>query len=77
MDPANSQILYAGTGEGFFNPDGIRGAGIFKSTDAGQTWNPVGGTDSDANFRYVNDIVRERQQRSPGVCATRTGCTGA
>jgi photosystem II stability/assembly factor-like uncharacterized protein len=31
MDPSNSSVLYAGTGEGFFNIDAIRGAGIFKT----------------------------------------------
>ena len=36
FDPSNSNTIYAGTGEGFFNADGVRGAGIFKSTDAGR-----------------------------------------
>ena len=38
MDPANHNTLYAGTGEGFFNADGVRGYGVFKSTDRGATW---------------------------------------
>jgi hypothetical protein len=29
--------LYAGTGEGFYNADAVRGGGIFKSTDGGAT----------------------------------------
>ena len=41
FEPGNTNILYAGTGEGFFNADAIRGAGIFRSTDAGVTWTPV------------------------------------
>ncbi|MBK9233211.1 MAG: hypothetical protein IPO15_20800 [Anaerolineae bacterium] len=32
MNPSNSSIMYAGTGEGFCNGDGILGAGVFKST---------------------------------------------
>ena len=39
VDPGNPRILYAGTGEGFFNLDAIRGAGIFRTvngTPAGQ-----------------------------------------
>ena len=35
IDPSNPNTLYAGTGEGFFNADGVRGAGMFKTTDAG------------------------------------------
>ena len=38
FDPSNSSTIYAGTGEGFFNADNVRGAGIFKSTDAGAHW---------------------------------------
>ena len=30
FDPSNSSTLYAGTGEGFFNADGVRDGGIFK-----------------------------------------------
>ena len=39
QDPTNPQIMYFGTGEGYFNADALRGLGIFKSTDGGQTWN--------------------------------------
>src|SRR5258706_1938155 len=38
MSPADHNVLYAGTGEGFFNYDAVRGAGIFKSSDGGVTW---------------------------------------
>jgi hypothetical protein len=38
FDPTNSSVMYAGTGEGFFNADSIRGAGSFKSTNGGTTW---------------------------------------
>ena len=33
--------MYAGTGEGFYNSDGIRGAGVFTSTDGGTTWSQL------------------------------------
>ena len=36
--PSNPNVLYAGTGEGFFNGDAVSGAGIVKSTDRGVTW---------------------------------------
>lgn len=44
MDPFNPNVLYCGTGEGFFNGDGLQGAGIFKTTDAGNTWGQLPST---------------------------------
>src|SRR5262249_35264081 len=43
-------------GEGFFNFDAIRGAGIFKSADGGATWSRLA-TTATPDFYYVNDIV--------------------
>ena len=56
MDPTNPNTMYAGTGEGFYNSDGIRGAGIFKSTDGGVTWNQLAST-ANSNFLYVQSIA--------------------
>ena len=56
MDPSNSQTIYAGTGEGFFNVDAVRGAGIFKTTNGGTTWTQIASTNN-SNFYYVNDVV--------------------
>ncbi len=55
-DPSNTQIFYVGTGEGFFNADAVRGAGIWKTTDGGTTWNQLASTNN-ANFYYVQKIV--------------------
>ncbi len=55
IDPNNANTIYAGTGEGFFNFDAIRGAGIFKSTDAGASWTQLSSTNN-ADFYYVNDL---------------------
>ena len=71
MDPTNSNILYAGTGEGFFNVDAIRGAGIFKTTDAGTTWNRLTSTNN-SNFYYVNKLVID-QSTNAIYAATRKG----
>ena len=54
QDRNNFNIMYAGTGEGWFNVDAVRGAGIFKSIDGGITWNQLPST---AQFEYVQDIV--------------------
>jgi hypothetical protein len=60
MDPKNPNVIYAGTGEGYFNIDGgidsRRGAGIFKTTDGGATWTRLASTTTE-DFYYVNDIV--------------------
>ena len=44
IDPNNPNILYCGTGEGYFNIDSINGAGMFKSTDQGNTWTQLPNT---------------------------------
>jgi photosystem II stability/assembly factor-like uncharacterized protein len=58
-DPQNSNIMYAGTGESYV---GARGAGIFKSTNGGDSWTSVSSTRpglSTANallWNYVSHI---------------------
>lgn len=42
LDPSNSQIMYLGTGEGYFNGDAIMGIGLLKSIDGGQSWQQTG-----------------------------------
>lgn len=62
QDPSNNNILYAGTGEGWFNSDAIRGNGIWKSTDGGTTWSQLASTAFTAtnnidDFDYIQKIV--------------------
>ena len=52
--PSEPDVLYAGTGEGFFNGDASVGAGIFRSTDRGATWTQLPSTAESVHFRYVN-----------------------
>ena len=56
FNPASPSVMYAGTGEGFYNGDGLRGAGIFKSTDGGTTWSQLPATNN-SNFFYVNRLA--------------------
>ncbi len=52
-DPNNSQTFYVGTGEGW-GTGSSRGAGIWKTTDGGSTWNQLSNT---INYHYINDIA--------------------
>ncbi|RMH64534.1 MAG: PKD domain-containing protein [Calditrichaeota bacterium] len=52
-DPNNTQIMYVGTGEGYYTGSS-RGQGIWKSTDGGTTWEQLQSTNA---FEFVLDIV--------------------
>ncbi len=56
-DPSNTQIFYATTGEAFFGSDAQRGAGIWKTTDGGVTWNRLASTTTSAFRRIVKAVV--------------------
>ena len=49
-DPTDTQVMYAGTGEGYFNLDAVRGAGIFKTTDGGATWDLLPATQTSSFY---------------------------
>jgi hypothetical protein len=72
MSPKNTNVLYAGTGEGFYNGDAIRGAGIFRTTDGGATWTHLAST-SGPDFYLVNKIAVSAQAPGRLYAATRTG----
>jgi hypothetical protein len=55
IDPRDPKVIYAGTGEGYFNHEDInRGSGIFRTTDAGATWSRI--TPERREFLFVNDL---------------------
>ncbi|MBL0018705.1 MAG: T9SS type A sorting domain-containing protein [Bacteroidetes bacterium] len=55
-DPTNPLVMYAGTGEGYFNLDAMSGAGIFKSVNGGNTWTQLAATNN-GNFFFVFRIA--------------------
>ncbi|WP_052713088.1 rhombosortase-dependent cadherin domain-containing protein [Pseudoalteromonas rubra] len=71
--PNDPNTIYAGTGEGFFNADALRGDGIFKSTDGGVTWEQLEATAGNELFHYTNKIVFSENDPSTLYAATRGG----
>lgn len=55
--PGVVSTVFAGTGEGFFNNDSIRGAGIFRSGDGGTTWTQLPATATSPDFLFVNRLA--------------------
>jgi len=68
-DPNNTQIFYVGTGEGW-GAGSSRGAGIWKTTDGGVTWNQLS---SSSDFYYVNDIAVRNETGTSVVYAAVDG----
>jgi hypothetical protein len=79
MDPKNSNVLYAGTGEGYFREVvrgtglPLRGNGIFVTRDGAQTWTHLASTANTADFHWVNDLVISAHDSRRLFAATRTG----
>ena len=66
-------ILYAGTGEGFYNYDAIIGDGVFKTTNGGDTWTQLVSTADNVDFRYVNRIIVHPDNSNIVLAATNNG----
>jgi hypothetical protein len=73
MAVSDHSILYAGTGEGFGNTDAVRGDGVWKSTDRGETWTQLASTASNTDFSYVNRVIVDPANASILFAATNTG----
>ncbi|MFN7927043.1 MAG: hypothetical protein U0Y68_03710 [Blastocatellia bacterium] len=50
----------------------MRGAGVFKTTNGGLTWEQLPGTNN-ADFYYVNKIIISKNDAQRLYAATRTG----
>jgi len=75
IDPTNSNVLYAGTGEPY-QFDGIRGAGIFKTGNGGSTWTQLSSTANNPDFYDVTRIAAAPYPALRGtvlLAATTTG----
>ncbi len=66
-DPSNPQTFYAGTGEGFFNQDAVRGGGIWKTSNGGLSWEQLPSTipssvaSGESEFSYIQKILVNQQ----------------
>lgn len=56
FDPNDTKVMYFCTGEGWNNADAARGAGVWKSSNGGETWNQLASTLNDS-FWYCHDIL--------------------
>jgi photosystem II stability/assembly factor-like uncharacterized protein len=79
LDPQNPDVIYAGTGEGFFNTvegtsntAAIRGAGIFRSTDGGATWAHLESTGG-PEWYFVNRLAIDPEDTKIMLAATENG----
>ncbi len=78
LHPTDRNVLYAGTGEGYFREEQrgtalpLRGHGIFVSRDGADTWTQLPST-TGQDFHWVNDLVFSTDDPSRVYAATRTG----
>ncbi len=78
IDPNNPDVMYVGTGEGFFNDNvargvnrsAIRGAGVFQSLDGGVHWTQLPAT---ANWSYVQRVVVQPGNSNVLLASVRPG----
>jgi len=67
VDPTNTKIVWAGSGESWMRNSVSIGDGIYKSTDGGENWTNVGLKDSE---HIVKVIVNPKDGNTVFVCAT-------
>ncbi len=73
MAASNPDVMYAGTGESFYNVDTINGNGILKTTDRGQTWTHLAQTIDNPAFNNVARIVVDPNNANVVLAATTVG----
>jgi photosystem II stability/assembly factor-like uncharacterized protein len=55
LAPSDSRVIYVGTGEADMRSDIAQGTGLYRSRDAGHTWQPIGLEDSQQIGRILVD----------------------
>ena len=78
IDPLRPEVMYAGTGEGYFREEirgtglPLRGSGVFITTNGGGTWQQLPATNS-PDFHWVNDLELGVNDPRRIYAATRSG----
>ncbi|HUQ89010.1 MAG TPA: hypothetical protein VM096_15740, partial [Vicinamibacterales bacterium] len=78
IDRARPDVMYAGTGEGYFREEvrgtglPLRGSGIYVTTDGAKTWQQLPATNS-PDFHWVNDLEFGANDSRRIYAATRSG----
>ncbi len=63
--PSDPNVIYVGTGEAQLREDLTYGTGVYRSTDAGETWTSLGLGDT----QQIADVVIDPKR--PGPCLRR------
>ena len=58
QDPTNYNTIYFCTGEAYYNADAVKGNGVYKSTDRGNTWTQLSTTSA---YGYCTRILCDYQ----------------
>lgn len=78
IDPRRPDVMYAGTGEGYFREEirgtglPLRGGGVFATSDGGRNWQLLRNT-ANADFQWVNDLELGVEDSRRIYAATRSG----
>ncbi len=75
INPLDPAIMYVGTGEGFYNGDAIRGAGVYKTTNGGSSWFQLSNASptSSSDWLYVNRLAMHPTNPTIVYAATNGG----
>ena len=73
MAESNHDIIYMGTGEGFFNIDQLDGNGLWKSIDRGITWEQIESTANNPEFQNIMRIIIDPDNENILLVATGPG----